>query len=163
MIDLGGDYNKIRSEFPSENFTKVYTFNSARKMMGTVINKNNGYRLHAKGASEIVLGRCDFYLDNSGQPIELDETKKKFLIKNVIEKMASRGLRTICVAYRDFIPSEDVNVDQNVEFYDTLDWSDESKIMSRLTCLCLVGIEDPVRAEVPNAIKKCQTSGVVIR
>jgi len=32
-----------------------------------------------------------------------------------------------------------------------------------MTCICLVGIEDPVRAEVPDAIAKCQTSGVVVR
>lgn len=162
--DFGGDYNKIRNQFPNEKFTKVYTFNSARKMMGTVIKNKNGYRLHVKGASEIVLGKCSFYLDASGKPVSLDESKKKYLIKNIIEKMACEGLRTICVAYRDFSSMSDKNTDLNVEsFEEDPKWDDEQNIISNLTCLCIVGIEDPVRAEVPDAIRKCQTSGVVVR
>jgi Ca2+ transporting ATPase len=35
--------------------------------------------------------------------------------------------------------------------------------MKNLTCIAILGIEDPVRAEVPDAIKKCQSSGVVVR
>lgn len=120
-------------------------------MMGTVIEKPHGYRLHTKGASEIVLDRCESYLDVSGNHVALDQNKRDYLVKNVIEEMACNGLRTICVAYRDFERSEKV------------DWSWENEVMSQLTCLCLVGIEDPVRDEVPGAIKKCQTSGVVVR
>lgn len=165
-MDLGGDYNKIRSKYPNDQFIKCYTFNSARKMMGTVIQKPSGYRLHVKGASEIVLAKCDYFLDESGSTLLLNESKKSYLLRNVIEKMASEGLRTICVAYRDFVISDKLNDcnDQNVQFYqDNLDWSNEKEIISKLTCLCLIGIEDPVRDEVPDAIKKCQTSGVVVR
>lgn len=35
--------------------------------------------------------------------------------------------------------------------------------MSNLTCLCIVGIEDPVRPEVPEAIRKCQRAGITVR
>ena len=35
--------------------------------------------------------------------------------------------------------------------------------MSNLTCICVVGIEDPVRPEVPDAIKKCQRAGITVR
>ena len=42
-------------------------------------------------------------------------------------------------------------------------WDDEDKIVSRLTCICVVGIEDPVRPEVPAAIKKCQAAGITVR
>jgi Ca2+ transporting ATPase len=54
--ELEGNYDNIRTLFPSDSFVKVYTFNSARKMMSTIIKKNeNGqFRLHTKGASEIV-------------------------------------------------------------------------------------------------------------
>lgn len=57
--------------------------------------------------------------------------------KKVIEPMASEGLRTICLAYRDFPVSEGEP-----------DWDNENDILSGLTCLCVVGIEDPVRPEV---------------
>jgi Ca2+ transporting ATPase len=43
------------------------------------------------------------------------------------------------------------------------DWEDEDSIVKNLTCLCVVDIEDPVRPEVPDAIRKCQRSGVCVR
>ncbi|KAL0196035.1 hypothetical protein M9458_009607, partial [Cirrhinus mrigala] len=74
------------------------------------------------------------------------------MVKRVIEPMASEGLRTICLAYRDF-PASDGEPD----------WDNESEILTRLTCVCVVGIEDPVRPEVPDAIKKCQRAGITVR
>ena len=54
---LGGNYEDIREVFPSEKFVKIYTFNSERKMMTTIIKKDVEFRVHTKGASEIVLER----------------------------------------------------------------------------------------------------------
>ena len=42
-------------------------------------------------------------------------------------------------------------------------WDDEDKIISNLTSICIVGIEDPVRPEVPDAIKQCQRAGITVR
>lgn len=58
------------------------------------------------------------------------------MVKKVIEPMACDGLRTICVAYRDFSADPEPN------------WEDENNILSDLTAICVVGIEDPVRQEV---------------
>lgn len=58
VLDLGEDYETIRNECPEERLHKVYTFNSVRKSMSTVIRHpsgNDGFRLFTKGASEIVL------------------------------------------------------------------------------------------------------------
>lgn len=52
--------------------------------------------------------------------------------------MACEGLRTICIAYRD-LPS-------NPE----PDWDNEAEVVAELTCITVVGIEDPVRPEVPS-------------
>lgn len=83
------------------------------------------------------------------------------LIREVIEPMACDGLRTICIAYRDFVPGKaamnEVAIDREPN------WDDEAGIMSNLTCLCVVGIEDPVRPEVPEAIRKCQRAGITVR
>lgn len=57
VMALGQDYEKIRAEVPEEKFHRVYTFNSARKSMSTVIPHRDGYRLLTKGASEMVLRR----------------------------------------------------------------------------------------------------------
>lgn len=58
------------------------------------------------------------------------------MVKKVIEPMACDGLRTICVAYRDFPGDPEPK------------WDDENNILSDLTAICVVGIEDPVRPEV---------------
>lgn len=56
VLDLGADYEKVRERMPEEKLHKVYTFNSSRKSMSTVINlEAGGYRLFSKGASEIIL------------------------------------------------------------------------------------------------------------
>lgn len=59
------------------------------------------------------------------------------MVTQVIEPMASEGLRTICLAYRDFPVSDGEP-----------DWDNEADILTGLTCICVVGIEDPVRPEV---------------
>jgi Ca2+ transporting ATPase len=53
---LGKNYQTIRDDMPEEMFTRVYTFNSVRKSMSTVVpRQGGGFRLFTKGASEIVL------------------------------------------------------------------------------------------------------------
>lgn len=62
-----------------------------------------GYRVYQKGASEIVLARCSHIIvaDNTIQAFS--EQQHKQLVSKVIQEMADRGLRTICVAYKDYI------------------------------------------------------------
>jgi magnesium-transporting ATPase (P-type) len=54
---LQQDYEKVRVEFPEDSIFKVYTFNSMRKSMTTVIRDGDGFQVFSKGASEIVLKR----------------------------------------------------------------------------------------------------------
>lgn len=56
VLDLGQSYEAVREEIPEERIHKVYTFNSVRKSMSTVIPRDGGgFQLFSKGASEIVL------------------------------------------------------------------------------------------------------------
>jgi len=56
VLDMGQNYERVREQFPEDRIHKVYTFNSVRKSMSTVIQLTNGrFRLFCKGASEIVL------------------------------------------------------------------------------------------------------------
>jgi P-type Ca2+ transporter type 2B len=86
---------------------QVFTFNSVRKSMMTVVHGNEGnaggYRLYAKGASEIILGRCKFVLGAGGRLQTFGEAKQAETVRQVIEPMASDGLRTIAIAYKDFV------------------------------------------------------------
>uniref|UniRef100_A0A8C7TVC7 Calcium-transporting ATPase n=1 Tax=Oncorhynchus mykiss TaxID=8022 RepID=A0A8C7TVC7_ONCMY len=153
VLELRRDYMTIRNEIPEEKLFKVYTFNSVRKSMSTVLkNADGSYRMFSKGASEILLKKCCKIMTASGEAKVFKPRDRDYVVKNVIEPMASEGLRTICLAYRDFPP-----VDGEP------DWENETDILTGLTCLCVVGIEDPVRPEVPDAIKRCQRAGITVR
>uniref|UniRef100_A0A915N7V3 P-type Cu(+) transporter n=1 Tax=Meloidogyne javanica TaxID=6303 RepID=A0A915N7V3_MELJA len=132
-LDLGQNYEQIRHYFPEESLIKVFTFNSVRKSMMTVVHRREGggFRLHAKGASEILLCRCKYILGVEGNILSFGNEKQKEMIKQVIEPMASDGLRTIAIAYKDFVGNSEYPND--------------------------------VRPEVPEAIAKCQRSGITVR
>lgn len=58
MLGLHKSYQTVRDDQPEETFTRVYTFNSVRKSMSTVIpRQGGGYRLFTKGASEMILNK----------------------------------------------------------------------------------------------------------
>lgn len=170
VTKMGGSYEQIRAEYPTKNFAKIYTFNSSRKMMSTIIEKKDSkgsYVLFSKGASEMVLSKCSYFLDSNGEPVDMPQDKIDSIIKDVVERMASDGLRTICVAYREFRPASDQSeFKPYIDYYEDAEmpnWEDESNVISKMTCLALIGIEDPVREEVPTAIRTCQESGIVVR
>ncbi|XP_077327186.1 plasma membrane calcium-transporting ATPase 1 isoform X2 [Lithobates pipiens] len=153
LLDLKRDYQDVRNEIPEETLFKVYTFNSVRKSMSTVLKNNDGsYRMFSKGASEILLKKCFKILCADGEAKIFRPRDRDDMAKRVIEPMASEGLRTICMAYRDF-PAEEHEPD----------WENENDILTGLTCIAVVGIEDPVRPEVPDAIRKCQRAGITVR
>lgn len=160
--ELGRNYSALRESVPEEMFTRVYTFNSVRKSMSTVIPWRDGFRLFTKGASEIVLNTCDYILGANGDVRSFTLDKKNQIIRNVIEKMAADGLRTIAVAYRDFVRNGASTNDTRISYSDP-DWEEELKIVKNLTLLCIFGIEDPVRPEVPEAIKTCQRAGITVK
>uniref|UniRef100_A0A8C5BGE8 Calcium-transporting ATPase n=1 Tax=Gadus morhua TaxID=8049 RepID=A0A8C5BGE8_GADMO len=153
VLELKRDYQPIRDEIPEEKLYKVYTFNSSRKSMSTVLkNADGSFRMYSKGASEIVLRKCSHILDTKGKPRSFSPKDRDDMVRRVIEPMACDGLRTICVAYRDF-PAEAGEPN----------WDNENDILNDLTCIVVVGIEDPVRPEVPDAISKCQRAGITVR
>uniref|UniRef100_A0A8C6WVH9 Calcium-transporting ATPase n=1 Tax=Neogobius melanostomus TaxID=47308 RepID=A0A8C6WVH9_9GOBI len=136
VLDLKKDYQPIRNQIPEEKLYKVYTFNSVRKSMSTVIQLPDGsFRMYSKGASEIVLKKCNYILNEVGESRVFRPRDKDEMVKKVIEPMACDGLRTICV----------------------------NNILNDLIAICVVGIQDPVRPEVPDAIRKCQRAGITVR
>ena len=149
---LGGKYEEIRQLYPEEKFVHVYTFNSMRKSMSTVVQRSDStIRMYTKGASEIVLKKCKTMLNRNGDVVPFSNVDYDRLVQTVIEPMACDGLRTICIAYRDF------SLDK------LPDWDDEAIVVDGLTCVSICGIEDPVRPEVPEAITKCHSAGIIVR
>lgn len=83
----------------------------------------------------VCLPRCNRILDKKGEVVPFKNKDRDEIVRTVIEPMACEGLRTICIAYRDFNDGEPP-------------WDNESEILTELTCVAVVGIEDPVRPEV---------------
>uniref|UniRef100_A0A2I3HWK5 Calcium-transporting ATPase n=1 Tax=Nomascus leucogenys TaxID=61853 RepID=A0A2I3HWK5_NOMLE len=97
------------------------------------------------------LPRCTNILNSNGELRGFRPRDRDDMVRKIIEPMACDGLRTICIAYRDFSAGQEP------------DWDNENEVVGDLTCIAVVGIEDPVRPEVPEAIRKCQRAGITVR
>lgn len=120
-------------------------FDSIRKLMSTLVkNPGGGIRQFTKGAPDELLRKCSTYWDGQQAQILTDDKRKEFLIKNT--EMANRALRVLGAAFKDW---DAMPVDQKPETLET-----------QLTFIGLVGMLDPVRAEVIPAIEQCKSAGI---
>ena len=75
--------------------------------MSTVIplppGEGKGWRIFTKGASEIIMSKCSFMLGDGGRLDKFTKQARDRCVRDVIEPMARDGLRTISIAYRDFV------------------------------------------------------------
>ncbi|CAO3591880.1 unnamed protein product [Absidia cylindrospora] len=191
-------YETLRTKNAVEHF---YPFSSTRKAMATVVRMPHPtmpdqfiYRAHVKGASEILMRYCgrilslksSEYQDNgatsevSTRPMSVEDQHR---VERIIQSYASRSLRTIGMAYRDFdqwppaapaastasaddhmdaiVPSSSSTVPVHGE---EIDVPFEALVDDKgLVLIGVVGIEDPLRPGVKEAVKACQEAGVFIR
>lgn len=146
-----------------------FPFSSERKRMSWIVPTNGdndgadgGYRLHCKGASEVVLARCTkILLSDSNAAVDMTPEYRQRVLDH-IKMFANEANRTLVMAFRDFPVGYDdwekVYGDSKVDA-NTIDYDAEHD----LTFLGLVGIEDPLRDDVPDAIVTCATAGVDVR
>jgi calcium-translocating P-type ATPase len=121
-----------------------FPFDSTRKMMSTVHRVGGGYRAYAKGAPAELLARCT-YIDHDGERRALTEQLRS-AVTAVVDAMAAQGLRVLAAAWRE-VPSPQITQDA---------------AESGLTLLGLVGMLDPPRPEVVDAVQACQGAGISI-
>ena len=120
-------------------------FDSMRKMMSTVHQLENGYIQYTKGASEMVLEHCTHYLDSNIEVAVLTEDVKKEILRNV-KLFADRALRVLSCSYKT---------------YETLPADyDAATLENNLIYIGFVGMIDPCRPEVYDAIKECRAAGI---
>ncbi len=115
-------------------------FESSSRHMITVNKQPDRQRnlVCLKGAPEVVLDMCDSVLGN-GSACELDASAREQLL-NKFNALATRGERGLALAYRE-TNSEDV-------------------IEDGFTFVAIIGLLDPPRPEVPEALAKCRTAGI---
>ena len=108
-------------------------FDSTRKMMTTIHKLENGkYRVITKGAPDVLLNRC------------IGTQKEKILREN--EKMANKALRVISVAYKDIESLPNKISSETVE--------------NQLKFVGLIGMIDPPREGVKEAVETCKKAGI---
>ncbi|MBO4359107.1 MAG: cation-translocating P-type ATPase, partial [Erysipelotrichaceae bacterium] len=119
-------------------------FDSNRKMMSTIHPAEFGYIQFTKGALDVMLHRCTGYLSEKGEVPITEEIKRDIMYKN--KEFASKALRVLCAAYRR---------------YDNLPKSDDPEDLEHdLVFIGIVGMIDPCRPEVYDAIKECRSAGI---
>jgi len=168
--DLGFHYISVRDktrgrsdagamvQFLSEG--KQFEFSSARKMMSWAVPRlEGGYRIYCKGASEVIFNRCTRVLLNIGE-VSLSDDHRAAIAKTA-EKYAQRGMRCLSLAYRDLSRGTDWEAKSNTTF--NADGSPANEVETDLVFFALVGIEDPLRKEVPDAIQRCYEAGIDVR
>ena len=123
---------------------KDIPFDSTRKMMST-IHKNNGeYRVITKGAPDVILARCTKYKNGTTIVNMNEEVKKKIEEANL--NLAQRALRIIAVAYKDV-----TNLPYNIE---------SKTVENDLVFVGLIGMFDPPREGVKEAVATCKRAGI---
>ncbi|KAJ2604729.1 plasma membrane calcium [Coemansia sp. RSA 1722] len=145
----GLDYRAVRTD---NKPVRVYPFSSEKKTMTTIVpgQTSGSFRVHAKGASEIILRACTKYVDSDGQVQALDEKTTSDCLRH-ISAFANHALRTFALAYKDIAASE-------------LDaCSDDDAPLSELVWVGVFGIQDPLRPGVRQAVDDCHRAGVIVR
>ncbi|XP_060218170.1 putative calcium-transporting ATPase 13, plasma membrane-type [Lycium barbarum] len=143
MTSLLVNFDELKQEY---RILHVEVFNSQKKRSGVMVAKKSTKKVHAhwKGAAEMILAMCSTYYIKSGivSPIDHEERKE---LELKIKYMASKSLRCIAFAYKES--------------------NAESQILeeTELTLLGLVGLKDPCRPGVKEAVESCRAAGVSIK
>ncbi|MDL2226387.1 calcium-translocating P-type ATPase, PMCA-type [Deltaproteobacteria bacterium OttesenSCG-928-M10] len=152
LEENGDSYQARRAAFPVAG---QLTFSTERKYMATIGSGAlaGGLTLHAKGAPEIVLSRCQARRLADGQTAALSEEERERLLAELRAEQ-NRGMRTLGFAYRQ--------VEGGASEYGP-DHIQKLVEDGSLIWLGFFSIADPVRPEVPDAVRDCTRAGVRVK
>jgi Ca2+-transporting ATPase len=144
---------------PSHQVVKEIPFDSDRKRMTVVTLDETGKEIvHTKGSADVLIPRCVHQLTKAGLD-PLDDAKRDAILAEA-ERMSQASLRVLAVARRELTavsthegnsPSEPPTSDERPSI---------DHIEQRLTFLGLVGMIDPPRKGVKEAVKACADAQV---
>ena len=137
--------NGISKSYLYEQMPRIneLPFDSTRKMMTTIHKIGNKYRIITKGAPDVLIRKCIKYYKN-GQILPVFEIEELIKLQN--QEMAKRALRVIAVAYKDVDTMPNLNSAENVE--------------NNLVFCGLIGMIDPPREGVKEAVATCRKAGI---
>ncbi len=135
LYDQGVDYRVLKDEVTVET---ELPFSTERKMMAVVIRGKEGRRLYVKGASEILATYCTV------------TEQRLATVQQQLLGYQQQGMRTLGFAYKQLSESEQPIVDQQL-------------VVEDMTFLGIVAISDPVRPDVPDAVRECLDAGIAVK
>ncbi len=138
---VGLPKGELKAKFPR---TGEAPFDSARKMMSTVHESEDGIIQYTKGAPDVVLGLCTQYLLD-GKVVPMTEEHRQEILK-ANKNMADRALRVLACAQRVW--------PQQLQSWEP------AQLEQELCFVGLTGMIDPVRPEVQAAIVQCRSAGI---
>ena len=144
LVDMGFNLDfdgAIYDEYPR---IKEIPFDSDRKLMTTVNKINDKYLVSTKGGVDELLARCNKYLYNGEIKEDLENYKKVIAENN--ENMAKDALRVLAMAYKEIDHEPTDEEMENME--------------QDLIYVGMVGMIDPPRLEVKDAVDKCKNAGI---
>eukprot|EP00484_Ammonia_sp_Unknown_P011182 CAMPEP_0197073056 /NCGR_PEP_ID=MMETSP1384-20130603/210406_1 /TAXON_ID=29189 /ORGANISM="Ammonia sp." /LENGTH=1037 /DNA_ID=CAMNT_0042511881 /DNA_START=129 /DNA_END=3241 /DNA_ORIENTATION=+ len=161
VIDLGAsNYKEIRETNP---VTKFFPFDSKVKRSSVLcrdsMEDKSKFVMYVKGAAEQILSLCTQCMTKEGHAETLTE-KHTNSILSAMDAMTRSGLRCLAVCYRSYRVDE-IPFKSTVSY--KLEDNDAECLFTDMTWICCVGIADPVRPEVPDAVATCQRAGIVVR
>jgi calcium-translocating P-type ATPase len=171
------DARRAAARFGKAAGSRLFPFSSARKCMSVLVVEDSesigaskahvtrsalkkmaakeSWTLYHKGAAECVLENCTKYLDVDGSEKTMTATKRKEL-ENLIKEYASDALRCVALCHRNHIEDILDPISATV--------GDCEKSLEKELCLdALVGIADPLRKDVIEAVATCQRAGIFVR
>ena len=139
---LGADKTTLKARFLR---CGEAPFDSTRKLMSTVHVNGSSFIQYTKGAPDVLIGKCAYYIDSDGRRVPMtDEYRAEILRAN--KAMADCALRVLACAERVW-DAKPVNFEP-----ETLE--------QELCFMGLCGMIDPVRPEVVDAIAECREAGI---
>lgn len=117
-------------------------FNTQRKRMTTFHRTEAGVIAFMKGAPERVLSCCTQQCSAWGEPVAIDDMQPK----KAADELAQSGYRVLAIAFREF---DDVDIDPDADARE-----------EEFTLIGFVALNDPIRPEVPDAVRECVAAGV---
>jgi Ca2+-transporting ATPase len=124
-------------------------FDSDRKMMSSIFREKTGFAVYSKGSLESILERSDSLVKNGGIEPLTDEMRAELIQANA--GISGRAERTLAVAYKN-IPGDPSSLRN----------PDDDEIESGLIFLGIVGMMDPPKRGVREAVEKCRTAGIKV-
>ncbi|RHN48399.1 putative calcium-transporting ATPase [Medicago truncatula] len=152
-------------EWWNEHDRRIATleFDRDRKSMGVIVDSGVGKKksLLVKGAVENVLDRSSKVQLRDGSVVKLDNNAKN-LILQALHEMSTSALRCLGFAYKDELTNfENYNGNEDHPAHQLLlDPNNYSSIEDELIFVGLVGLRDPPREEVYQAIEDCRAAGI---